>query len=71
MDGNDSFTVEYGKSDTFGGCHIFAPASHIERYLEDAIFRFHEAKKDDPIMAATNLFGIYIHLKIEMEEFVA
>ena len=29
-------------------------------------------KKDDPVMAATNLFilSIYIHLKIEMEAFV-
>ena len=32
--------------------------------MEDAIFRFHETKNDDPIMAATNLFGkiINIHL---------
>ena len=33
---------------------FFAPASFIERYMEDAIFRFHETKKDDSIMAATN-----------------
>ena len=37
-------------------------ASHIERYMEDAIFRFHETKKDDPIMAATNLFGNIINI---------
>ena len=33
---------------------FFAPAGFIERYMEDAIFRFHETKKDDSIMAATN-----------------
>ena len=38
-------------------------AGYIERYMEDATFRFHETKKDDPIMAATNLFenSINIH----------
>ena len=25
--------------------------------MDDAIFRFHDTKTDDPIMAATNLFG--------------
>ena len=47
---------EYRKSPIFAGYHIFAPAGHIERYMEGAIFRFHETKKDDPIMATTNLF---------------
>ena len=46
----------------FAGYHIFVSAGHIERYMEDAIFRFHKTKKDDLIMAATNLFGnINIH----------
>ena len=53
---------EYRKSPVFAGHHIFAPAGHIERYMEDAIFRFHETKKDDPIMAATNLFGNIINI---------
>ena len=52
---------EYRKSPAFAGYHIFAPASHIERYMEDAIFKFYETKKDDPIMAATNLFGNIIN----------
>ena len=52
---------EYRKSPAFAGYHLFAPASHIERYMEDAIFKFHETKKDDPIMAATNLFGNIIN----------
>ena len=53
---------EYRKSSVFAGHHIFAPAGHIERYMEDAIFRFHETKKDDPIMTATNLFGNIINI---------
>ena len=53
---------EYRKLPAFAGYHIFAPAGHIERYMEDAIFRFHETKNDDPIMAATNLFGNIIKI---------
>ena len=49
-------TGKYRKSPVIAGYHIFASASHIERYMEDAVFRFHEATKDDLIMAATNLF---------------
>ena len=30
--------------------------------MEDAIFRFHETEKDDPIMTATNLFGNIINI---------
>ena len=48
---------KYRKSPVFAGNHIFAPAGHIERYMKGALFWFHEAKKDDLIMAATNLFG--------------
>ena len=48
---------EYRRPPAFAGYHIFVPASHIERYMEDAIFKFHETKKDDTIMAATDLFG--------------
>ena len=53
---------EYRKSHVFAGYHIFAPAGYIERYMEDTVFRFHETKKDDPIMAATNLFGNIINI---------
>ena len=53
---------EYRKSPVFSGYHIFAPANHIERYMEDAIFRFYETKKADPIMPATNLFGNIINI---------
>ena len=56
MDGEkDVLAGEYRKSSTFAGRHIFEPVGHIEGYMEDAILRFHETKKDDPIMAATNL----------------
>ena len=57
MDGKNILVGEYRKSSVFAGYHIFAQAGHIERYMEDAIFRFHETKKDDPIMAAINVFG--------------
>ena len=53
---------EYRKSPAFSGYHIFAPADHIERYMEDAIFRFYATKKDDPIKAATSLFGNTINI---------
>ena len=61
-DGKDVLAGEYRESSVFAGYHIFAPAGHIERYMEDAIFRFHETKKDDPIIAATNLFGNIINI---------
>ena len=44
-DVKDILTGEYRKSPVFAGYHIFEPAGHIERYMEDAIFRFHETKK--------------------------
>ena len=53
---------QYKKSHAFADYHIFAPASHIERYMKDAIFRFHGTKNDDSIMAATNLFGNIINI---------
>ena len=58
-------TGEYRRSSMFADFQIFAPG-YIERYIEGkihTIFGFHETtKKDDPIMAATNLFGnINIH----------
>ena len=52
---------EYRNSPAVADYHTFALASHIERYMEDAIFKFYETKKDDPIMAATNLFGNIIN----------
>ena len=61
MDGEDILMGEYKKSAVFEGYHIFAPASLIERYMEDTIFKFHETKKDDSIMAATLETFINIH----------
>ena len=60
-DEKDILAGEYRKSAAFAGHQIFSPASHIERYMEGAIFKFYETKKDDPIMAATNLFGNIIN----------
>ena len=55
-DEEDVLVGEYRKLPVFAGYHTFAPAGYIERYMEDAVFRFHETKKDDLIMAATNFF---------------
>ena len=54
--------AEYKRSPAFAGYHIFVPTSHIERYMDDAVFRFYETKKDDPIMAAANSFGEIINI---------
>ena len=40
-DEKDVLVGEYRKSPAFADYHIFAPASHIERYMEDAIFKFY------------------------------
>ena len=37
-------------------------AGHIERHMEATIFRFHETKKDNPIIAATDLFRNIINI---------
>ena len=65
---------EYRTTSLFAGYHTFASAGYIERYMEGAVFRFHETKKDDPIMALQiylERLSIYIYLKVQMEEFVA
>ena len=58
---NDVLEGECRKSSAFAGYHIFVSASHIERYMEDAILKFYETKKDDPMMVAANLFGNIIN----------
>ena len=62
MDGEDILVGKYRKSSVLAGYYIFAPVSYIERYVEDAIFRFHETKNDDPINGATNLFEKIINI---------
>ena len=64
MMGNEKSVLaeEYRKSPAFASYHIFAPASNIERYMEGAVFKFHETKKGDPIMTATNLFDEIINM---------
>ena len=61
-DEEDVLAGEYKKSPVFAGYHAFTPAGYVERYMEGAIFRFHETKKVNPIMAATNLFGNIINI---------
>ena len=62
MDGEDILMGEYRKSPAFSGYHIFTPVGYIERCMEDVIFRFHETKKNDPIMAATDMFSNNINI---------
>ena len=47
LDGEDILVGEYRKSPVFADYHIFTLTSLIERFMEDAIFRFHEIKKDN------------------------
>ena len=61
-DEKDVLVEKYRKSPVFASYLIFAPASHIERYIKSEIFRFQKTKKDDPIMAATNSFGNIINI---------
>ena len=42
MDGKDILAGEYRKSPVFAGFKTCAPAGHFERYMENAIFRFHK-----------------------------
>ena len=62
QDGKDVLVGVYKKSPAFAGLHIFAQVDGIERCMEEAIFRFHETKKDDSIMANTNLLGSIINI---------
>ena len=61
-DEEDVLAEEYKKSPVFAGYHAFTAAGYVERYMEGATFRFHETKKVNPIMAATNLFGNIINI---------
>ena len=62
MEDENVLLGEQRKLPAFAGYHIFVLADDIERYMENAIFRFYETKKDDTIMAATNLFGNTINI---------
>ena len=61
-DEKDVLAWGYRKSPVFTGYHIFTTASLIKKYVESAIFRFHESKRDDLIMAVTNLYGNIINI---------
>ena len=62
QDEKDVLVGKCRNTPVFAGYHIFVPAGHIERYMEDAIFRFHETKRDDLIIPATNFFGNIINI---------
>ena len=53
---------EYKKLPAFVGYYICEHVNVIERCLNDAMYRFIKAKKDDPIMTAANLFGNNINI---------
>ena len=44
-DEKDVLAREYRRSLVFAGYRIFALAGYTERYMEDAVFRFHETRK--------------------------
>ena len=72
-DEKDVLTGEYRKLPVFAGYHTFAPAGYIERYMEDAVFRFHKTKNYNNfgnIRICLETLSIYTHLKMEMEGFV-
>ena len=57
MDGEkDVLAGEYRKWPAFAGYHTFAPAGHIERYMEDALLDFIKLNK----MAKLWLLQIYL-----------
>ena len=71
---NEKNWVEFRKLSVFAGYYVFTLTSLIERYTENAIFRFHETKKEDRIMIATNFLKILstsIHLKMVTGDCVA
>ena len=63
IDGKYVLVGEYRRSPIFTVYYIFLQVGYIERYMQEAIFRFHKIKKDNPFMATTNFFGntIKIH----------
>ena len=65
-DEKDVLVGEYRKSPAFASYHIFVLAGYIERYMEDAIFKF----QSWPLQICLET-SIRIHLKMETEEFVA
>ena len=72
-DEKDVLVEEYRKLPVLAGCHTFAPAGQIQRYMEGAIFRFYKTKKMIqlwPLQIRLETLSISIHLKMEKEEFV-
>ena len=61
-DEKDVLARGYRNSPVFTGYQIFTRASLIKKYVESAIFRFHENKRDNPILAVTNLYGNIINI---------
>ena len=60
--GKDILIGEYRKTPAFADFKMFAPASEIERLINDALRKYYSANNDDPIYAATKLFVDVINL---------
>ena len=61
-DGKDVLAWKHRKWPVFANYPTFAAVDQIERHMGGTIFRFYETKKDNPIIAATNLFGKIINI---------
>ena len=74
QDGKDVLVEEYRESHAFAGYNIFLHRLILLKDIWKTQFLgFMKLKKNDPIIAATNLFrtlSTFIHLKMEMEESV-
>ena len=74
QDGKDVLVEEYRESPAFAGYNIFLHRLILLKDIWKTQFLgFMKLKKNDPIIAATNLFrtlSTFIHLKMEMEESV-
>ena len=67
-------TGEHRMSPVFACYHIFEPASHIERCMEDAVFSSMRLKGMIQLwllQICLETLSICIHLKMGMEKFVA
>ena len=53
---------KYRKSPGFAKYYIREPFNITKEFMKDAVSRLNEAKKDDPIMATTNLFRDIINI---------
>ena len=71
MDGEDILAGEYRKSPAFAGYHISASAGHMQRCIEDGFMRLKMMIQLWLLQVCLEILSIFMHLKMEMEEFVS